>query len=407
MISLLSKCQNLVTVFSSNIYVHIEDINHEYRSIETPDFLESFILNTVHDIEDYKALKSINVNNHVYELTDPFQFTYISWPKIEIRDKIYTITIGPMIKKHLTAEEIKYLGYKMKLSSENNFILESFYKIVPYYTQDQIENIVSLFSDYFFASPKDMIIKTIDYDIEISSSKPNHSNKFASYDFIEANYDREELFLKTIELGDVERIKELFKSTQASFTLPTRYPSDPLREVKNFAITLNSISVRAAIKGGLSRSIAHNMSYHYAILIEEQFTVDAITKLQRDMAVDYASSVKKYGLKNLSSSVKEAIIYIRQHLTDKISVTDIASHLHLSREHLSRLFKEEMDLTLSDYIHQLKIDESLPLLSSKVYSVNEIAYMFAYSSPAHYTKAFKKIKGLSPKKWQSDQNNKD
>jgi hypothetical protein len=43
--------------------------------------------------------------------------------------------------------------------------------------------------------------------------------------------------------------------TLGIFNLPARYPSDPLREMKNLAITGNSILLRAAIKGGLTRAL--------------------------------------------------------------------------------------------------------------------------------------------------------
>jgi AraC-like DNA-binding protein len=55
-----------------------------------------------------------------------------------------------------------------------------------------------------------------------------------------------------------------------------------------------------------------------------------------------------------------------------------------------------MGTTLTDYVHRSKVRESLPLLASRKYDVARIAFLFGYSSPSHYTKAFIRQMGSPP-----------
>lgn len=164
---------------------------------------------------------------------------------------------------------------------------------------------------------------------------------------------------------------------------------------------MNSIAMRAALKGGLNQSISHSLSHNFAITIESQTSPEAIDELTVNILRTYVQSVRKYGLKGHSDMIINAINYIRRHLTEKVSLKEVADELHLSPEHLSRKFKEEMAMNITDYIHKVKIEESCSLLTSKLYSVSDIAYIFGYSSPAHYTKTFKKFLANHPSsgKW--------
>jgi len=400
------KCKNLMTFISSNLYIH-SSFSHEttmFSNISIPSFLSTYLDESIKRLIAEKETLTIDeVNdNQVYLYIDPFKICYLTWPILAEDKNTYTITLGPLITEHLTNEEIRYIGYKMKLSSDNCFILESFYSIVPFYEKVDIIRISSMFLDYLAVEPKLPQIIREDHSILLPKEAKAIENKFESFDFVEKNYILEAKFLEAIEKGDTQYIHNIIDQPNATIALPPRFPSDPLRELKNLSITLNSISLRAALRGGLNQSIAHNLSHNFAILIEQQTTHDAIVNLNNRIMMTYTDSVRKYALKNHSETIIDSVNYIRTHLTSKVTLTGIADYLHLSREHLSRLFKEEMNMTITDYIHKLKVEESLSLLTSEIYSVSDISYIFSYSSPTHYSKAFTKHMGLSPKKWQKE-----
>ncbi len=406
---LITKCENLMTFIPSNLYIHVRE-DHQtipFEQLNTPNFLSTYMKESIYNLleEKEKLPEEEFKSNQVYFYKDPFKMCYLTWPLIDESSHHYTITLGPLITDVLTSDEVRYVGYKMKLSTDNHFILESFYALVPFYDQIQIARISALFLDYLpLDSHMPQIIRE-DHSLAYDEEIPDIEQKFESFDFVEKNYEMEVYFLNLIEIGDVEGAKKLTSDLNKTIQLPTRFPNDPLRESKNMSITLNSISLRAALRGGLPPGIAHSLSHNFAIRIESQISEDSIALLNTEIMMTYTESVRTYALKEYSESIKKAITYIRRNIVKSIQLKDVANDLHLSKEHLSRQFKKEVGLGLSDYIHKTKIEESCQLINSNKYTVSDIAYTFGYSSPAHYTKNFKKFMGVPPNNYMQEKKN--
>lgn len=92
----------------------------------------------------------------------------------------------------------------------------------------------------------------------------------------------------------------------------------------------------------------------------------------------------------------EAEVYIRQHLCDKISVVNIADHVHLSSSYFVRLFKAELGETPLHYINQKRIEKGKYLLEHTQFSVSEISVETGFDDALYFSRVFKKYVGLSP-----------
>ncbi len=88
--------------------------------------------------------------------------------------------------------------------------------------------------------------------------------------------------------------------------------------------------------------------------------------------------------------------FVQSNLEMKLSLNDIAGHLHLSKEHLCRVFKEETGMTIGEYIQREKIHHAQNLLRNNILNIKEIAYRLDYSSASQFNRQFKKISGLTP-----------
>lgn len=403
--NLIPKCENLMLFLQSNLYIHSKEQNEtiQFSKLTIPSFLQAYNNTAVTHLlnRSENSQSDLTSSQDVNLYIDPFKLSYLTWPVIQQEKLQSTITLGPLLSEHLTKDEIRYIGYKMKLSSDNMFILESFYGNVPYFDKIQIARIASFFLEYLAVEHALPRIIRDDDSIEFLRDEKLLETTFQHFDLYERNRNQEIQMLEAIERGDVSSILDKINTSTVFLEIPIRYPSDPLREKKNLAITTNSLAMRAAEKGGIDSAIAHDLSHNFAITIESQTTPEAIGELIRTIIETYAQSVRDYGLKDHTETIIHAVTYIRANLTEKIRLHDIASVLHLSPEHLSRKFKEEMSVTISDYIHKLKISESCRLLASKKYTISEISYMFSYSSPAHYSRIFKKFMGTYPRQWQA------
>lgn len=100
--------------------------------------------------------------------------------------------------------------------------------------------------------------------------------------------------------------------------------------------------------------------------------------------------------------VAEVKKYIDEHLTERISRTQVAEHVALNENYLSRLFHQEMGLSISDYILQKRIVLSKRLLVQTDRSVSEIGNEVGYDATAYFIRLFKREVGKTPKEYRKD-----
>ena len=94
-----------------------------------------------------------------------------------------------------------------------------------------------------------------------------------------------------------------------------------------------------------------------------------------------------------------AIDYIRSHVQESLTVESIADALSLNSSYLSKLFKQEMGITLSRYIRNQKIDVACSMLRHLDESSLSIANYLGFSSQSHFIQVFKKTTGMTPEEY--------
>ena len=93
--------------------------------------------------------------------------------------------------------------------------------------------------------------------------------------------------------------------------------------------------------------------------------------------------------------------YIHEHIHERIFLQDIADTFGISPNYLSQLFKKHMNVGISEYITNQKIDESKHLLKETNLKIYEISDQLGFESSFYFSKVFKKITGISPKDYRN------
>lgn len=98
--------------------------------------------------------------------------------------------------------------------------------------------------------------------------------------------------------------------------------------------------------------------------------------------------------------VHAAQSFIDESYSRRISLSSVASHLHVSGNYLSRVFKRETGTTLTSYIHGVRLEHALVLLANGGRSISEIAYLVGYQNYRDFYRNFVKYKKASPRQFQ-------
>ena len=96
--------------------------------------------------------------------------------------------------------------------------------------------------------------------------------------------------------------------------------------------------------------------------------------------------------------VREAKVYLEEHVEASVSIPDLAKALCISPRHLSRLFRRHMGMSPHEFYVQLKMRRVQQLLGTDL-SLKEIAHRLGFESPFHLSRAFKNRFGEPPSQW--------
>ena len=98
--------------------------------------------------------------------------------------------------------------------------------------------------------------------------------------------------------------------------------------------------------------------------------------------------------------IKKILSYIEENYQNKITLNDIAGHIHLCESECTRLFKRHMNTTLFAFLQEYRIERSLEFLQDDQ-PVSAVADKAGFSDPNYYSKVFAKIKGCSPREYRT------
>ncbi|WP_193726850.1 response regulator [Paenibacillus guangzhouensis] len=91
--------------------------------------------------------------------------------------------------------------------------------------------------------------------------------------------------------------------------------------------------------------------------------------------------------------------FIEEHLHEELKREDIAASVYLNPAYLSRLFKKETGLSISDYILGVRMDKAKKLLVESGVKVSNVAELTGYGHFSHFAKMFKRVIGISPQEY--------
>jgi len=103
-------------------------------------------------------------------------------------------------------------------------------------------------------------------------------------------------------------------------------------------------------------------------------------------------------LRSTNEHVIKIIKYIDEHITERMSLRDIAEHFHLSKEHTSYIFKREMGVQLVSYINEQKVLLAKRMIMRGEMALSEVSDYLGFENYDYFSKTFKKYIGITPLK---------
>ncbi|RRJ64627.1 helix-turn-helix domain-containing protein [Paenibacillus oralis] len=208
--------------------------------------------------------------------------------------------------------------------------------------------------------------------------------------------------LDYIRLGDSnELMRQLAKVTNGPIQFEGLSRSTYLRNVKNLAIGGITMASRAAIEGGLNEELASVLCSLHIQHIEELNDLSKVSAAIIGAIVDFAVRVNQFRKSSVSKAVRLSMEYIYLHLYDKIDFEQLSNISGLNPHYLSKRFKHETGLTLTNYIQRERVEEAKRLLDHTYDTLLSIGARLTFYDQAHFVKVFKKHVGITPNQYRN------
>lgn len=217
-----------------------------------------------------------------------------------------------------------------------------------------------------------------------------------------ASYDPEMSFYNLVRGGSVDQVAQLCAEPLSEKAGLGTLSDDPVKNVRYHFIITAAMLARVCIDGGMELSLAYNLSDYYIKKADSADSAGEINELHRSMCVDFAErmrSVNSGG--SYSRYVKQCIEYIYSNLHTRITLSKLAEVCGISGPHLSRLFREETGINVSEYIARKKLETAENMLAYSDYPISLISETLAFSDQSYFSERFRRRTGLTPLRYRN------
>lgn len=215
--------------------------------------------------------------------------------------------------------------------------------------------------------------------------------------------NEENLFFHAVCSGDIDFVYQNCKEKRFTESEGVGILSrDPVTNLKYHFVITTAFITRLCVEAGMENELAFRLSDFYILKLDNLHTTQAVIELHDRMVLDFTGKMRLL-VRNIGTSkaTGSCIDYIYTHIKERITIEDLADYTGLSTSYLSRLFKKETGISISDYIREKKIEKAQNLLKFCDYSLIEITNYLSFSSQSHFIQLFKSYTGMTPLKYRN------
>lgn len=340
--------------------------------------------------------------NTVYKVTGSSKLCYIYFILPDTTDK-NVLFIGPYLRAPTSDQDILEICEKNHIPFKNQKILNEYFSGIPVINENSHLFIMLESLCERLWGINNFSVTDINQEWEVHVSPINSDNStdleetLANISLMEKRYSYENELIQAVSLGQTHKVDQLLTGlNELSFEKRT---ADPLRNMKNYCIIMNTLFRKAAEKGGVAPVYLDKVSSDFAHKIEQIPNLSNIHLLMKEIFRSYCRLVRKYSMKNYSPIVQKTIIFIESDLSLNLTLSSLASLQSVSGGYLSSIFKKETGKTVTEYIREKRIKHAIYLLTTTHLQIQTVAANCGILDLQYFSKIFKKYTGMTPKEY--------
>ena len=204
-----------------------------------------------------------------------------------------------------------------------------------------------------------------------------------------------------VQAGVIEAFEDLIIQIASDFT-KNNYLS--IRQLFHFESEYMVISNNWYKHFSIPFRVSDNFEERIDLFFNEEgtFLLEEYKKrIKREITI-FLKKVKRKTLPNNQNIIYEIEKYLQANFDRDVKLQEISEHFYISREYISRKFKQEFNVNISDYIVKTRMTKAKSLLKNSQLKIYDIASMIGYQDDKYFRKVFKKVEGITPNEYRAE-----
>ncbi len=229
---------------------------------------------------------------------------------------------------------------------------------------------------------------------------PDQYSDLAHMRQIEQRYENSAALNEAVKCGNLSLAYRFMQTMSRDADALVRNP-DPLRNRKNMCIILNTQLRHALEDGGIHPYLLDRISGKIAIQIESLHSLAEAERYVTGIIAQYCELALDHTYGKLKPFAHLAVTYIKEHLTENITVRDTARALLVNPDYLSDRFHREVGITFIDFVNRERTAQAAGLLSNTSLQIQQIASAVGYNNTSYFSKQFSRFYQMTPRDYRT------
>lgn len=133
--------------------------------------------------------------------------------------------------------------------------------------------------------------------------------------------------------------------------------------------------------------------------LQQRDDLNVICNWMESICLQVAEEISLVNAKQTNQKISRVQEYIQQHISEDISLNDVAAWVGLSPAYVSRTFKESTGQNFVEYLSVCRVEQAKQLLRNTQMSIKEIGFNSGFNSMQTFIRTFKKLESCTPSQY--------
>lgn len=323
---------------------------------------------------------------------------HIAFSLVRRKQLLGTVIVGPFRMDAPQSMPLSGLADKRRLAPSLCLDLYDELQKLPVITPARVHSISCLMDDLFAPLLSDARLLMQErqeklYQQSVINETVQHYKGTPTDSMCTLIYQKECDLLGKVKQCDIQGARRVLNEL-LSFVLLAQ--GQDLQWIRTRACELTILLSRIAIEGGAPPDRILSLNPKYLEQLQKDESYEDLCFSLKEIVENFIQTIALPGAAQAHPVVRRAVQYITDHFDQPLSIQSLADELEVSPSYFSVLFSKCMGIGFHEYLTRFRVEEARQLLTATQYPINEIAVTVGYADQSSFTKAFKRVTGITP-----------